>query len=176
MKRRDFIQIASASVAVAASKAFATEGKNKPSKSPERQSGLKILVAGEQVTSSSLEIKGFDSFGASTFKKDGEFLVEAFRKAGHEVTWMLTCQVATDFPEKLCELQKYDAVVLSDVGSYTLLFHPHMLATSLPHPNRLKLLAEFVRKGGGLVMVGGWMSFAGIGGTGLSPKNCTIAN
>ena len=106
IKRRDFIQIASASVAAAASKTFAAHEKTKSAKSPKRQSGLKILVTGEQVTSSSLEIKGFDSFGASTFKKDGQFLVDAFTKAGHEVTWMLTCQVATDFPEQMSELQK----------------------------------------------------------------------
>jgi len=50
------------------------------------------------------------------------------------------------------------------VGANSLLFHPEMVNCSIRHPNRLKLLKSYVRQGGGLLMVGGWMSFAGIGG------------
>ena len=119
-----------------------------------------VLLAGEQVTAIGFEIKGFDFFGVSAYKEDGNVLVEALAREGHDVTWMRTCYVAIDFPEKLAALQEYDAIILSDVGSNTLLFHPEMLSKSLPHPNRLKLLREYVWQGGGLVMVGGWMSFA----------------
>jgi uncharacterized membrane protein len=124
----------------------------------------KILFAGEQVTGLGVEIKGFDSFQVSAYKEDGQALYAALIAAGHEVTWMRSSHVATHFPESLAELQEYAVIILSDVGSNTLLFHPEMLARSIAHPNRLKLLAEYVRQGGGLVMVGGWMSFAGIDG------------
>ena len=123
-----------------------------------------ILLAGEQVTAIGFEIKGFDFFGVSAYKEDGNVLVDALTREGHDVTWMRTCHVAVDFPEKLAALQEYDAIILSDVGSDTLLFHPEMLSKSLPHPNRLKLLRNYVWQGGGLVMVGGWMSFAGVEG------------
>ena len=61
-------------------------------------------------------------------------------------------------------LADYDVVILSDVGSNSLLFHPQMLAQSVRRPNRLTLLRDWVSAGGGLVMVGGWMSFSGIDG------------
>ena len=124
----------------------------------------RILLAGEQVTGLAFEIKGFDFFGVSSFKKDGDALIRALRDRGHEVTWLETCRVPEEFPETIESLHEYDVIVLSDVGSNSLLFHPEVLAKSLPHPNRLKLLREYVRDGGGLAMIGGWMSFAGIDG------------
>ena len=124
----------------------------------------KILFAGEQVTGLGLEIKGFDGFMVSADKEDGQALHDALRKGGHEVAWLRTNHVAARFPETLEALKPFDVIILSDVGSNTLLFHPEMLAKSKPHPNRLKLIADYVQQGGGLIMVGGWMSFAGIDG------------
>lgn len=124
----------------------------------------RILFTGEQFTSFSFGIKGFDYFGVSAYKDDGRALFEALKNGGHEIEWMHTSQVPVAFPEKMDELKKYDVVVLSDVGANSLLFHPEMLSKSIPHPNRLALLRDYVKQGGGLVMVGGWMSFAGIEG------------
>lgn len=124
----------------------------------------RILFAGEQVTATGVEVKGFDSFSVNADKEEGQALVDALELGGHAVTWMRTNRVAVHFPETLEALQAYDVVILSDVGSNTLLFHPDMLANCNRHPNRLKLLANYVRQGGGLAMVGGWMSFAGIDG------------
>jgi len=123
-----------------------------------------VLLAGEQVTVAGFEIKGFDYFGSHTYKEDGHTLVQALTDGGHTVEWMRTCHVPECFPEELAALQRYDAVILSDLGSNSLLFHPEMLNQSIPHPNRLALLREYVRTGGGLLMVGGWMSFAGVDG------------
>lgn len=123
-----------------------------------------ILLAGEQVTVAGFEIKGFDYFGSHAYKEDGQMLVQALTDGGHAVEWMRTCHVPDSFPEELAALQRYDAVILSDLGSNSLIFHPEMLNKSIPHPNRLTLLREYVRTGGGLLMVGGWMSFAGIDG------------
>lgn len=123
-----------------------------------------ILLAGEQVTGLGFEIKGFDIFSVSSYKTDGDALYRGLLQEGHEVTWMETSQVPIHFPETMEELASFDVVILSDVGANSLLFHPEMLSKSLPHPNRLKLLCDYVRQGGGLAMVGGWMSFSGIDG------------
>jgi len=125
---------------------------------------LNVLFAGEQVTAIAHEIKGFDSFEACAYKEDGGALYEALTRNGIEVTWLRTAQVPIEFPETPQALRRYDVVILSDVGANSLLFHPEVLAKSVPHPNRLKLLRDYVRQGGGVLMVGGWMSFAGIGG------------
>ncbi len=128
------------------------------------KSMARILFAGEQVTGTGGEVKGFDSFAVNADKEEGQMLFDALAGGGHEVAWMRTNRVARHFPETIEALQAYDVVILSDVGSNTLLFHPDMLANCNRHPNRLRLLADYVREGGGLIMVGGWMSFAGIGG------------
>lgn len=133
-------------------------------KKEKNMAASRILFAGEQVTSISFEIKGFDHFGVTAFKEDSHALLAALSKAGHRVDWLRTCDVPAKFPETAAELKKYQAVVLSDVGSNSLLFHPEMLSKSIRHPNRMTLLRQYVAGGGGLAMVGGWMSFAGIDG------------
>ncbi|WP_337820908.1 glutamine amidotransferase [Amycolatopsis sp. A1MSW2902] len=55
-------------------------------------------------------------------------------------------------------------MLLSDVGSNTLLLHPDTFTRGRPTPNRLKLLREWVRGGGGLMMAGGYLSFQGFEG------------
>ncbi|MEK9149308.1 MAG: glutamine amidotransferase, partial [Candidatus Desantisbacteria bacterium] len=92
--------------------------------------------------------------------------VKALENGGHKVTWLQTNDVAVNFPESMDALCQYDVVVLSDVGADMLLLHPEMHSKAIPHPNRLKLLRDYVMQGGGVIMVGGWMSFSGIGGKG----------
>jgi len=58
-------------------------------------------------------------------------------------------------------LKQYQCVVTSDLGSNSLLFHPNVLR-SIKMPNRLEVLREYVRGGGGFMMIGGYMSFAGV--------------
>lgn len=71
---------------------------------------------------------------------------------------------ARKFPVSMEELRNYDVVILSDIGSNTLLLHPDTFSRSIPMADRCALLAEYVRQGGGLIMVGGYMSFSGIDG------------
>lgn len=124
----------------------------------------RVLFAGEHFTSYAVEMKGFDFFSAVSDHEDGQVLVDALIGGGHRVDWIRTNRVALSFPERQEELAPYGLVILSDVGSKSLLFHPQMLARSEPHPDRLRLLRDFVHQGGGLLMIGGWMSFAGIDG------------
>ena len=52
-------------------------------------------------------------------------------------------------------------VLLSDIGANTLLLHPDTFDRSLPMPNRLALLRDYVQGGGGLIMIGGYLTFRG---------------
>jgi len=69
------------------------------------------------------------------------------------------------FPETMEEILNYDVVILSDVGSNTLLLHPEVFVKSRPRPNRLKLIKDYVvNHGKGFLMIGGYLSFQGLHG------------
>lgn len=68
------------------------------------------------------------------------------------------------FPATDDALAEYDALIVSDLSQDTLL--PHFRPEEIPGPNRLQVIADFVRDGGGLVYCGGWMSFQGYHGIG----------
>jgi uncharacterized membrane protein len=73
-------------------------------------------------------------------------------------------EAVRDFPFTLDDLSRYDAVILSDIGSNSLLLHPDVWLSGKPAPNRLKLIRDWTAGGGGLLMVGGYFSFQGIDG------------
>jgi uncharacterized membrane protein len=68
------------------------------------------------------------------------------------------------FPNTQERLSDYDVVILSDIGADTFLLHPDTLLRSQRRPNALKTIADYVASGGGLLMIGGFMSFSGFGG------------
>src|SRR3954464_4614389 len=124
----------------------------------------KVLLVGESWVSSATHYKGFDQFGSVTFHLGAEPLVKALAGSPFELRYMPAHEAATDFPLSLDGLQPYGAVILSDIGANTLLLHPDVWLHGRPVPNRLKLLREYVRGGGGLLMIGGYYSFQGING------------
>jgi uncharacterized membrane protein len=123
-----------------------------------------VLLAGESWTSHTIHVKGFDSFTTSEYAEGATELIKGLEKLGHTVTFMPNHVAPSAFPTALKGLQAYDAIILSDIGSNTLLIHPDTFKKSQSMNNRCELLAEYVRKGGGLMMVGGYMSFSGIDG------------
>jgi uncharacterized membrane protein len=90
-------------------------------------------------------------------------MIKGLEKLRHSVTFMPNHVAPSAFLTTLKGLQAYDAVILSDIGSNTLLIHPDTFKKSKAMNNRCDLIAEYVRKGGGLMM-GGYMSFSGIDG------------
>lgn len=68
-----------------------------------------------------------------------------------------------DCPRALGALQAYDAVILSDIGSLSLLLTPESRGGQVS-VNRLALLREYVSQGGSLMMAGGYTSFQGMDG------------
>ncbi len=67
-------------------------------------------------------------------------------------------------PSTLEGLSEYQVILLSDIGANSLLLPPAVWLHGKPVPNRLKLIREWTRAGGGLVMAGGYFSFQGIDG------------
>ena len=124
----------------------------------------KLLLVGESWVSTANHVKGWDSFSSITFHLGAEPLVNALQDSPFELTYMKAHDAASDFPSTLAGLQHYDAVLLSDIGSNTLLLHPDVWLHGNTFPNRLKLIREYTEQGGGLMMIGGYFSFQGIDG------------
>lgn len=121
-----------------------------------------VLIAGESWTVHSIHQKGFDSFTTTEYAEGVGWLRAALEEAGWTVTYQPAHVAARDFPMRTEELAAFDCVVLSDIGANTLLLHPDTFARSKVLPNRLETIRDYVAGGGGLVMVGGYLTFQGI--------------
>lgn len=124
----------------------------------------RILFAGESWVSTATHINGFDQFSTAAYHTGAEPFLKAMAGSGFEIVFMPAHQAQLDFPQTLEALGAFDAVILSDIGSNTLLLHPDTSTRNKPTPNRLRLLKEYVAQGGGLMMFGGYCSFQGFQG------------
>ena len=122
----------------------------------------KVLIAGESWMSYTTHVKGFDSFYTSVYEEGVEYIRVAMEKAGYEVTFIPNHLAPEKFPYTMEEISQYDCVVLSDIGSNTLLLPPAVFNRSERKPNRCQLIKDYVLQGGALLMVGGYMSFTGV--------------
>jgi uncharacterized membrane protein len=122
----------------------------------------KVLVAGESWTTHSIHIKGFDSFETSTYAEGGTEMIAALRAGGFHVTYQPSHIAMNDFPSSPDALDEYGAVFLSDIGANSLLLPNATFVRSEPTPNRLTALRDYVERGGGLLMIGGYLTFQGI--------------
>ncbi len=120
---------------------------------------MRVLVVGESWASLGLHQKGFTSYVTSAYEEGGTPLLEALQ--GHaDVTYIRNHEVPARFPDTPEQMSEYDVIVFSDVGADTLLLHPETLQSKI-RPNRLRSVEQYVARGGGFAMIGGWMSFAG---------------
>ncbi len=127
---------------------------------------MNVLIAGESWMTHSIHVKGFDSFTTSSYNEGVGPLREALEAGQHTVTYLPNHIAPKDFPTTLEDLQAYDAVILSDIGVNTLLLPDQTFIRSESMPNRLELLKSYVKAGGGLLMIGGYLTFQGIEGKG----------
>jgi uncharacterized membrane protein len=124
----------------------------------------KVLLAGESWISTANHIKGFDQFSSVTYHTGADELLRAMKDSPFDIEFMPAHAAQRDFPQTMEAIQAYDAIILSDLGSNTLLLHPDTWIHSRTTPNRLKLIRDYVREGGALLMLGGYYSFQGING------------
>ena len=122
----------------------------------------KILVAGESWTSFTTHVKGFDTFYTSVYEEGIEFLARAIDRAGYELVYMPGQYVAERFPRTAAEMAQYACIVLSDIGSNTLLLSDQTFKRGIVCPNRCDEIRNYVMDGGALLMIGGYLSFSGI--------------
>lgn len=136
------------------------------------QKGLSILFVGESYSVQTIEYKGFDSFTASGYNEPATIMRKLFEDEGHIFTHIPCHRVSSDFPKTLDTLRKYDVVLLSDVGSNTMLLHPDTTLYSKRTVNLLKLIKQYVEEGGGFGMIGGYLTFQGIEAKGKYKDTC----
>ncbi|GAB3087085.1 MULTISPECIES: glutamine amidotransferase [Micromonospora] len=125
---------------------------------------MRILLLGESWFIHLIHQKGFDSFTNSEYQEGGAEFKAVLRARGWEVEHIPAHRIADDLPTTVEDLRRYDCVVISDVGANTFLLTPAVFRTSASEPNRLATIREYVRTGGALLMVGGYLSFSGIDG------------
>ncbi len=122
----------------------------------------RVLFVGESWSVTSTHSKGFDSFTTTAYSEGGGALISVLEDAGFDVTYQ-PCHVAmTSFPGTREELNGYDVVLFSDIGSNSFLLPHSTFLHGERSPNRLELVRDWVHDGGGFGMIGGYLSFQGI--------------
>lgn len=137
-----------------------------------KHSRAKVLMVGESWIKHTIHMKGFDQFHSTEYEEGAGVFLECLRASGFDVTYLRAHEISGLFPSEADALDEYDVVILSDVGANSFLLTDDTFLRSKRGANRLVLLSDFVNRGGGLVMVGGYMSFTGIDGRarfGMSP-------
>jgi len=123
---------------------------------------LKVIVVGESWVKNITHIKGFDQFHTTEYEEGAGIFLESLIDSGMDVTYVRAHEISSKFPKSIDEIASYDVVVISDVGSNSFLLTDDTFLRSKRSQNLLSIVADFVSNGGGLVMVGGYMSFTGI--------------
>ncbi len=126
----------------------------------------RVLLAGETWLSYGIHQKGFSAYTTGGFEVGSDEFVAALTAHGWDVAHIANHLATQQFPTTTGALDQYDLVILSDIGADTLLLHPDTFVRGERTPNRLALIDEWVRAGGALLMIGGYMSFAGFEGKG----------
>ena len=122
----------------------------------------KVVLIGESWFSHTIHQKGFDSFTSSEYTEGGSEFCTELAGHGHDVTRIPAHYIPERVPDEVSGYDDVDVVVISDVGANSFLLTPKTFVRSERTPDKLQALAEWVRGGGGLLMVGGYMSFTGI--------------
>jgi hypothetical protein len=117
-----------------------------------------VLLIGESWFTQLMEVKGFDSFTVSGYEVGTQWIEPALTGDGHDFRHLPSHLVDRAWPD----LSDVDVVLVSDCGANTFLLGTATFTGGEPVSNKLAELAEFVRGGGGLDMIGGYLSFSGI--------------
>ena len=130
-------------------------------------SAIKVLYVGDSEVVLNRYLVGADVIEQSYFNDNGRYFREAMAaEPGVEVRHITPHGVPHEFPTTLDALKAYDVVIFSDVVYNSMTFYagltpPYVYPLG---PDRIALVRQFVEQGGGFLMVGGYLSFAGING------------
>lgn len=123
----------------------------------------RVVLVGESWFTYSVHQKGFDAFYTSEYVEGGDGFIAALQDAGHEVSYIPSHEVHSRFPSDVAALRELaDVVIISDVGANTFQLAPETFGHSIPSPDKAEVVRAFVAEGGGVVMVGGYLTFSGV--------------
>ncbi len=126
-----------------------------------------VLLIGESWAVHTVEAKGADVFTYDTYEVGTQYMQRALNTDDIEFHHMPCHMVQYEFPNSAAELlEKYDVILISDIGANTFLLPVKTFLHCQPTPNKLEILRDFVSIGGGVCMVGGYLSFMGMEGKG----------
>ncbi len=126
--------------------------------------GARVLLAGESWSTIATHAKGVRGYETGSYEEGAEALIAALHVGGADVHYVPNHRAVEHFPRVPAELEPYDVVILSDIGSDSLLLERECFVEGRRVPNRLNSLVTHVHGGAGLLMIGGYMSFSGIEG------------
>jgi uncharacterized membrane protein len=124
----------------------------------------RILLAGETWFSYGVHQKGFSAYTTGGYEEGQTEFVRALEDDGWLVRHIPNHLATEEFPWTAEELAEYSLVILSDIPADTLHLHPATFVRGERRPDRLAEIATYVERGGGFLMVGGYMSFSGFEG------------
>lgn len=127
---------------------------------------MRVLFIGESWLIHTQETKGFDVFTFDAYETATEWIEKALTDGGIEFNHLPSHLIEKSFPKTMAELRQYDAVLLSDVGANTFQLPMSVFQRLEKTPNKLHMLRDYVQNGGGVGMIGGYLSFMGIQGRG----------
>jgi len=129
-----------------------------------KRSEIRVLYVGDVEAFQYHATPGLGSYVASGVLDESIHLRSALASDGAiEVTHMGGAEAMEQLPQRVQDFQTYDVAILSDVIADSLLLYRDQRSLP-PRPNRLVQIRDYVAAGGGLMMIGGWFSFGGLGG------------
>lgn len=144
---------------------------------------VKVLYVGDTQVNTTTSSKGMDTWTFSFYHFSARYLIGALEPAADiECVHLPSSEAVEKMPSTVEEFRQYDAIILSDCGYNNICFQPGYEDLRVPMgPDRVSALEQYVQEGGGLMMIGGWLSFSGLQGKGiyggtkiekLLPVNC----
>jgi uncharacterized membrane protein len=130
-------------------------------------SRIKVLYVGDSEVVLNRYLVGADVIEQSYFNDNGRWFRDAMAPEWSiEIRHVTPHAVPSQFPTTLSGLCAYDVVIFSDVGYNSMIFYPGLTPPYVYPlgPDRVGMVHKFVEQGGGFLMVGGYLSFAGLNG------------
>jgi len=123
---------------------------------------IRVLYTGDEVMLITTYVKGMNAWTDGVVHSEAGHMLKSLRSDPEiEVDYIPTSQVQRELPD---DFSKYDVVIYSDVGTDTVIMYEDRFLNCPMGKSRLHALKEFVKGGGGLAGIGGWMSFGGMYG------------
>ena len=106
-----------------------------------------VLMVGESWIKHTIHMKGFDQFHSTEYEEGAGVFLNCLRNSGFDVTYIRAHEISALFPNNAHDLDRFDVVVLSDVGANSFLLTDDTFLRSQRGPNRLSVLCDYVKTG-----------------------------